>query len=85
MLNDYTTNLLKGVPTIMFYQVNATLYFTEEDEATDFFHDCQLAILKSSIINLDLDNEERGIIQLLENNHDANPLQVCFLIEEVEA
>jgi len=64
----------------MFYEVRANLYFSEEDEAKDFYHDCELALAKSGIINPNQPNIEWGIIQLIINNHDQDPNQSCELI-----
>lgn len=64
----------------MLHQVKANLYFTNEDEATDFYHDCELALTKSSVINPDQENMEFGTIELVSNNHDQDPNQPCELI-----
>jgi len=63
----------------MFKQVRANLYFTTEDEGRDFYHDCQLALAKSSVINPGQPDEEFSHIQLLTNNHDQDPNQFCDL------
>ena len=65
----------------MIYQVRANLYFDKEDEARDFYHDCELAYLKSTICNPDTQAAEYGIIQLMENHHDQDPNEPCTLIE----
>lgn len=65
----------------MFYQVRANLYFTIEDEARDFYHDCELALGKTGVINPDGLNIEYSVIELIENNHDHDPNQPCELIE----
>lgn len=65
----------------MFYQVRANLHFTEEDEARDFYHDCELALAKSSVINPDSENIEFGTIELIDNNHDQDPNQPCEIIQ----
>lgn len=65
----------------MIYQVRANLYFDKEDEADDFYHDCELAYLKSIICNPDTLAAEYGIIQLIGNNHDQDPNEPCTLIE----
>lgn len=53
----------------MIYQVRANLYFTIEDEAVDFYHDCELALAKSTFINPDSENAEFSAIELINNNH----------------
>lgn len=61
----------------MFYRVTADLAFTDHDEATDFYHDCQLALPKASVINPGQDNEERGSILLQVCYHDEHPTKPC--------
>lgn len=65
----------------MIYQVRANLYFTEFDEAKDFYHDCELAYAKSSICNPGTDTAEYGIVEAIENHHDDDPNGPCILIE----
>ncbi|MBA7545727.1 hypothetical protein ES705_38099 [subsurface metagenome] len=64
----------------MIYQVRANLLFSEEDEAKDFYHDCELALAKSRVINPDSENIELSTIELINNNHDQEPNQPCELI-----
>lgn len=64
----------------MFYQVRANIYFIIQDEATDFYHDCELALLKGGIINPDSQNLEFSTIELINNNHDQEPNQPCEVI-----
>lgn len=65
----------------MFYQVITNLYFTDEDEARDFYHDCQLAFAKAGVINPGSENTECSTIELIKNNHDQDPNQPCELID----
>lgn len=64
----------------MIYQVTANLFFEDEDEAKDFYRDCELAFEKSTTINPNTINIEFGLIQLLKNNHTQNPNEPCFLM-----
>lgn len=64
----------------MFYEVRAKLLFTEEDEARDFFHDCELALAKTGFINQGQPNEEWSQTELLENHHDQDPNIPCELL-----
>lgn len=64
----------------MFYQVRANLLFTEEDEAKDFYHDCEVALAKTDFINPGQPNEEFSIAELLENHHDQDPNIPCELL-----
>jgi len=69
----------------MFYRVRVNLPFTIEDEANDFYHDCDLALPKSAIINPGQPNEERGYIILEECHHDETPSLPCLIIKEQTA
>lgn len=68
----------------MIYQVRANILFTEEDEARDFYHDCELALAKGTSINPAAENREISLIQLINNNHDQNPNQPCSLVDETQ-
>lgn len=65
----------------MFYRVQAYLYFTNEDEANDFYHDCETAILKSQTINPGQSNAEHGTITLHVCNHDESQSIPCEILE----
>ncbi|MBA7663564.1 hypothetical protein ES703_71609 [subsurface metagenome] len=64
----------------MIYQVRANLYFTKEDEAKDFYHDCELAFFKDTAISSDSLAAEFSIIELIENHHDEDPNAPCCLL-----
>lgn len=64
----------------MFYQVTANLLFDIEDEAIDFYHDCELALAKTGVINPGAEDVEFSIIKLINNNHDQDPNQSCELV-----
>ena len=64
----------------MFYQVIASLFFEAEDEARDFYHDCEVALPKSSTINLEDPNFEQGSITLLQCFHDEEPNRPCIAL-----
>lgn len=61
----------------MIYEVRARLLFTEEDEALDFMHDCDLAMAKATSINTEQDNAEFSVYEEIENHHDENPNAPC--------
>ena len=65
----------------MIYQVRANLFFDEQDEANDFYHDCELAWAKSDCLNPGLENFEPGTIELIENHHDDDPNEPCVVIQ----
>lgn len=63
----------------MIYQVRANLYFTNHDEAVDFYHDCELAYPKSTIVNPNTPEAEFGTIELIFHHHDEEPNAPCAL------
>lgn len=65
----------------MFYEVRADIFFTEEDEAVDFFHDCQLALPKGTVVNPGQENQQCSAIDYLKCHHDDNPNTPCELID----
>lgn len=68
----------------MFYRVTANLHFTIQDEANDFYHDCELALAKAQTINPGQLNQETGAIILQKCYHDENPNQPCEVISTAE-
>ena len=64
----------------MLYQVRANLFFNVEDEATGFFHDCELALAKTAPINLGSPAQELPLIELIENHHDEDPNTPCSVM-----
>lgn len=67
----------------MKYQVTAHLFFDKQDEAQDFFHDCEVAFPKSVIINPGKVNEERGAVTYCETRHDELNGKPCVLIDSL--
>jgi len=65
----------------MFYEVRATMYFTKEDEARDFYYDCEMALPKASVINPDTPTAQHSRAELIENHHDSEPTNPCLLLE----
>ena len=64
----------------MIYQVRANLFFTEKDEARDFYRDCYLALSKSQVLNPGTEAQEAGLTELIANYHDQDPNQPCHVI-----
>ena len=65
----------------MFYRVQALLAFDEEDEAKDFFHDCEIALGKAITINPGTLVSEPSFTQLEECHHnEPDPLE-CAIID----
>lgn len=64
----------------MIYEVRARLLFDVEDEAKDFYHDCELAFDKAVTINPDTINREDSTFEMLENHHNEDPNQPCVLL-----
>lgn len=67
----------------MIYEVHARLLFTEEDEAKDFFHDCEIALTKTTSIHPGTTSFEASIVQLIDNRHDENPVSPCEVIKQI--
>lgn len=65
----------------MIYEVRANLFFKEEDEAIDFFGDCQLALPKSVVVHPDDPNAERPRVELIKCYHDEQPTKPCEVVE----
>ncbi len=65
----------------MIYEVRANLFFTSEDEAIDFFGDCQTALGKSVVIHPDEPRAERPQVALLKCYHDEQPTKPCEIME----
>lgn len=68
----------------MIYRVTATLFFIIADEATDFYHDCEIALPKSITVNPGSLNEEKGFITLEKCYHDETPAKSCEVISHDE-
>lgn len=66
----------------MFYRVWAVLPFRSEDEARDFYHDCEVALAKAETINPGTPDEERGHIMCEHCHHDTQVNEPCELIDE---
>ena len=64
----------------MIYQVRANIFFDVEDEAIDFYHDCEVAFPKGISVNPDTEASEFSIIELIRNHHDENPNAPCSII-----
>lgn len=67
----------------MIFQVRANLFFAEEDEARDFFHDCELAWYRAHNVNPGQENAELSIAELIENHHDDDPNSICSVISVI--
>lgn len=61
----------------MIYEVRATMFFDEEDEARDFFHDCEIALEKAIVVNPDTPNQQCSTADLILCRHDEHPTQPC--------
>ena len=65
----------------MFYQVRANLYFRSEDEAIDFYHDCQLALAKGAVLNPGTPEQECSVIERIHCQHDEQPHEPCYRLD----
>lgn len=68
----------------MIYEVTARFYFDEEDEAVDFFHDCELTLPKATIINPGQENEQPSYADLIICRHDTHPPEPCDLNQHID-
>jgi len=64
----------------MIYEVRATLFFEEKDEADDFYRDCEVAIPKSIVVHPCEENMEFSTIDEAECRHDEDPNAPCHVI-----
>ena len=67
----------------MIYEVKARLFFDEEDEARDFYHDCVVAHLKARDVNPDTEAQEISYAQLIENHHEDDPNHPCHIVNSI--
>lgn len=65
----------------MIYEVNARLIFANEDESKDFFHDCQLALGKTAVVNPGRPDAEYSSVQRILSNHDLDPNEESIVLE----
>lgn len=70
--------------TLMFYEVRANLYFSSQDEADDFYHDCEVALPKATVVNPGTPEQECSTIELLFCRHDEHPLLPCSVLEKAD-
>lgn len=63
----------------MIYEVRARMFFDKEDEAIDFYHDCELALPKATVVNPCQDNQECSGADLIRCRHDQHPNEPCDL------
>jgi len=66
----------------MIYRVTMDLYFDDEDQANDFYHDGEVALPKSVVINPALPGQENGYIRLHQCEHELQPPLECTIIKE---
>lgn len=64
----------------MFYQLRANLYFQTTDHTDDIMDKILDHFDDTCVINPGTPEQECSEFQLLENHHDADPNQPCFLI-----
>lgn len=67
----------------MIYEVRARILFIVEDEAKDFYHDCEVAFAKGTTILADEEAAEYSITEFIENHHEDNPRQPCRLLKSL--
>lgn len=65
----------------MFYQVRANIYFKDEDEANDFYDDCNKALAKGNVINPGTPEQEFSSIEEIHCAHDEFPHESCYPLD----
>ncbi len=65
----------------MIYEIMANMFFNSEDEAIDFFGDCQKALGKSVVVHPDEPQAGKPCIQLIKCFHDETPTKPCEVVE----
>lgn len=68
----------------MIYEVRASFFFDVEDEAKDFFHDCEQTLPKATVINPGQPNQECSVADLILCHHDDHPPEACSLNEHID-
>lgn len=68
----------------MIYQVTATMFFKDRDEASDFFHDCEVALPKATVVKLGQTDQECSRAVWDECHHDEQPPLPCEVILEID-
>lgn len=68
----------------MIYEVRATMFFDELDEADGFFHDCEVALPKSVVVNPGQENQECSYADFIQCRHDAHPAEPCTLNQHID-
>ncbi len=68
----------------MIYEVRATMFFDQENEADDFFHDCQVALPKATVVNPGQENQQCSETDLIKCQHDAHPPKSCTLNTHID-
>ncbi len=64
----------------MFYQIRASLFFDTVDEAVDFYHDCELALPRATVINPCTPEQQVSKIETIHCSHDVFPHSPCTLL-----
>jgi len=68
----------------MIIQVTATMFFDQEDEARDFFHDCLTALPKATVINPGQPDQQCSYADFIGCRHDEHPHEPCTLATHVD-
>lgn len=68
----------------MIYEVRATMFFNEEDEANDFMHDCFSALPKAIVVKPGETDQQCSEADFIECRHDTNPNEPCTLVQHID-
>ena len=68
----------------MIYEVRAIMFFDEQDQARDFFHDCEIALEKAVVVNPGQPNQQCSEADFIECRHDDHPPEPCTLNQHID-
>lgn len=68
----------------MIYEVRARFFFDNQDEALDFYNDCNNALPKATAVNPGQPNQECSQADLVLCNHDGHPPEACNLNQHID-
>lgn len=68
----------------MIYEVRAVMFFDSENEARDFFHDCEIALPKATVVKPGQPDQQYSWADRLYCGHDKTPPTPCSLLDHID-
>lgn len=68
----------------MIYQITVNFFFSIEDEAKDFFHDCEIALPKTTVVKPGQPDQQCSEADRNDCNHDLTPPHSCILKAHID-